>query len=201
MIKKRNSLGQIISIPLGERFWDKVKIGTDCWEWIGCKFRNGYGLIMDNRRSLLAHRVSWNLHFGDTEGLFVLHRCDNPSCVNPNHLFLGTQLDNIRDMDFKRRRVNSPQKGNLNGSSKLTEEQVMEIRNLRIKHKIKCKQIAEMFKVSVPLVQKIIAGKLWKSKKAGYVILGAGKNIAHRVPTNPIPDQVGDVAWKDAHGL
>lgn len=175
MIKKRDHLGRIVSIPLCERFWDKVMLGPGCWEWLGGKYPNGYGMIVGEGRTLLAHRVSWNLHFGDTEGLFVLHHCDNRSCVKPAHLFLGTQLDNIRDMDFKGRRINSTNIGSLNGASRLTEEQVREIRNLRIKHKIKYKQIARIFKVSITLIEKIIAGKLWKSEKAGYGILGAAK--------------------------
>jgi hypothetical protein len=91
-------------------FWAKVdKNGgvpahlpdlRECWLWTASLFVGGYGRFGAQR----AHRVSWELHHGEVpEGLFVLHRCDNPRCVNPGHLFLGTQTDNMRDMWAKRR--------------------------------------------------------------------------------------------------
>ena len=92
---------------LSERFWAKVEIIPfhGCWEWTASQNRLGYGLIHEKRRMLKAHRVSWELHYGKVipAGLFVCHHCDNPGCVNPSHLFLGTNTDNLRDMSAKGR--------------------------------------------------------------------------------------------------
>lgn len=103
------------SVPAGtpseDRFWAKVDKSGDCWVWTASVFRErlGYGKFQtgSNRgesRVAYAHRVSWELHFGPIpNGLFVCHHCDNPPCVRPDHLFLGTAADNVRDMDRKGR--------------------------------------------------------------------------------------------------
>jgi hypothetical protein len=120
------------------RFWSKVDLagasaGNPCWEWTAAKKRTGYGVIGDARRGrwllTLAHRLSWELHFGPIpDGLCVLHRCDNPGCVNPNHLSLGTKRENTADMIHKGRARGGSSKGSDNGNSKLTEEQVVAMR-------------------------------------------------------------------------
>lgn len=93
--------------PLYIRFWEKVRTQPDgCWEWQGGRARFGHGLIHTGPGARLsqAHRVSWELNVGPVPpGACVLHRCDNPPCVNPAHLFLGTKHDNIRDMVAKGR--------------------------------------------------------------------------------------------------
>ncbi len=87
-----------------ERFFQKVSKTDNCWLWLANKDNDGYGRIKIKGKTLLAHRVSWNIHFGQIpEEMNVLHRCDNPPCVNPLHLFLGTVLDNVRDRDSKGR--------------------------------------------------------------------------------------------------
>ena len=91
---------------LPERFWKRVKKTKDCWEWQGMKKKDGlpYGLVKIFFRRFYAHRVAWELTNGPIpKGLNVLHRCDNPVCVRPSHLFLGTQADNIADMVSKGR--------------------------------------------------------------------------------------------------
>lgn len=104
------------AIPVKDRFWDKVeKLGPDeCWPWKAAKDPRGYGRIGgDRRRSSgkraveLAHRIAYQLEIGDVPlGLFVCHRCDNPTCCNPAHLFLGTCKDNNQDMYAKGRDAN-----------------------------------------------------------------------------------------------
>ena len=90
---------------LAARFWSKVdRDETGCWTWLGAKTALKYGQIELDGRSIYAHRVSWELANGPIpSGLQVLHRCDNPPCVRPDHLFLGTQRDNITDMANKGR--------------------------------------------------------------------------------------------------
>jgi len=115
-----------------ERFWSKVDKsgGPDaCWNWTAYKGRKGYGRIGWGGPGLpkLSHRVAYEIAFGEfPEEQQVLHRCDNPSCVNPSHLFLGTNRDNVNDRQRKGR--NNPQRGERNGNHKLTDMQVDEIR-------------------------------------------------------------------------
>lgn len=97
--------------PLAIRFWERVAISDGCWEWTGLRDRAGYGrigaLVSQKWRSLGTHRLSFVLHNGDIPpGICVCHRCDNPGCVRPDHLFLGTVADNMRDMKTKGRAAN-----------------------------------------------------------------------------------------------
>ena len=86
-------------------FWSKVEKTKDCWEWVGCKTDGGYGRYGRKIKLQKAHRISWTLINGEIpKGLFVLHKCDNPSCVKPEHLFLGTAKDNTQDMISKGRK-------------------------------------------------------------------------------------------------
>ena len=111
-------------------FWERVTKTPECWIWKGYTTKLGYGLLTTNSITTTAHRFSWELLHGPIPlGLNVLHKCDNPPCVRPDHLFLGTQWDNIQDMiDKERQQDYSNQKGNSRNSSKLTEHQVEEIK-------------------------------------------------------------------------
>lgn len=93
---------------LADRFWRHVIVEGGCWRWTGSFVRNGYGRLSaakdSNREAVYAHRVSWQLHRGPVpDGLYVLHTCDNRWCVKPDHLWLGTNADNMRDMVRKGR--------------------------------------------------------------------------------------------------
>jgi hypothetical protein len=87
------------------RFWPKVEKTAGCWIWRGSRDRNGYGRISERNKPQLAHRVSWRIHHAAEPTACVLHRCDNPPCVNPAHLFLGSRADNSKDMIAKGRFV------------------------------------------------------------------------------------------------
>lgn len=123
--------------PLVDRFWEKVDKGEGCWEWTAncLKKKDGtkrYGLLGAGRRGegmLYAHRVSWELHNGAIpQGLMVLHRCDNPLCVRPDHLFLGDQTDNMQDMIRKGRGGRTGPKAGTGAKSTLTKRQIVSMR-------------------------------------------------------------------------
>lgn len=116
-------------MTVGERFWTKIAKGARCWLWRSCVDKNGYGTFWVNERTRCAraHRLAWEMHNGAIPaGLCVLHRCDTPGCVRPDHLFLGTDADNQRDMIAKGRRVSSV--GSAHQNAKLNEQVVIEAR-------------------------------------------------------------------------
>lgn len=105
-------------------FYDHVFLTTDCWLWTGAIDKNGYGISAIKQRKISAHRVSYLLHYGEIPpNLYVLHTCHNPSCVNPNHLKIGTQKDNIQDQINIGTHV-----GKNRSAAKLTENDVQYIR-------------------------------------------------------------------------
>lgn len=164
MILKRNNIdGRIEPVPVKDRFWNKVKKTEYCWDWIGAKVSNGYGFIKD-KKILLAHRVSFELHHGVklSKKILVCHKCDNKACVRPEHLFAGTQKDNMRDMIAKGRQpVPYVRIGEKNPASKLTTDQVLDIRKQH-KNGIQRKKILKEFNISSSLIDKIIARDVWK---------------------------------------
>jgi len=127
----RKCSGDFHTTPVEQRFWEKVDKSESCWIWKGTTYSNGYGRICVNGKHVLAHRLSWTLTHSDIpDGFHVCHGCDTPLCVNPEHLFLGTQKDNMQDMISKGRRVNPVMpRGEYAYAAKLTREQVDYIRS------------------------------------------------------------------------
>lgn len=112
-----------------DSFWRRIRKGSGCWLWTGATNKAGYGIVNYQRAFWLAHRLARLLSSGVIpEGIKVLHRCDNPPCCNPDHLFLGTQADNVADMKAKGRASSVKPKGEQNGQSKLTADEVLAIR-------------------------------------------------------------------------
>lgn len=141
------------------RFFLKVAFGVaDCWFWVGARHRLGYGLFNGRK----AHRASWEIHCGAIPaGMSVLHRCDVRNCVNPAHLFLGTQADNMRDMVAKGRHRSAPAFGEANPASRLTADQVREMRALRRGQGLSYRVIAERFGVTTMTAHRAINGTAW----------------------------------------
>lgn len=143
------------------RFWDKAEIlGPDeCWNWKAAKLQDGYGRFGYQGSHSLAHRFAWFLTHGPIpNNRCILHKCDNPACVNPSHLFLGTMLDNSIDMFQKNRQRHL--KGEYNPVAKLTNEQVKEIKIQLVKG---CKQslLAKKYGVAYPTISHINSGFTW----------------------------------------
>jgi len=117
---------------LKQRLLDNVRVDeqTGCWDWLKFKDRNKYGHIKVLGKSELVHRIAYQTLVGDIpSGMFVCHRCDNPSCLNPEHLFVGTNQDNIDDKVAKNRQSKiGQQKGSKHSLAKLTEKDIVDIR-------------------------------------------------------------------------
>jgi hypothetical protein len=138
-----------------QRFWQKVHKTDTCWNWIGCKTEKGYGQMRIGR-TIRAHRYSWVIHNGPIpNNMFVCHRCDNPSCVRPNHLFLGTAKDNTLDMISKHRQCGA--RGETHPFHKLTNEDIPKIRS----SSLSCNQLAMQYGVSSVLINSIKLRKRW----------------------------------------
>jgi len=173
---------------LAKRFWPKVdRRGPDeCWPWMAYRDRNGYGRISVGGRAgrtELAHRLAWTLANGPIPAsLCVLHRCDNPSCVRPEHLFLGTQHENLLDMVAKRRHVNARhpellargerhgswthperlRRGSMCAQAKLKEDDVLFIRERYREGGISTRQLARAFGVSQPAIRAVLRRETWR---------------------------------------
>lgn len=142
-----------------DRFMDKVspEPNTGCWLWTASVDSSGYGHFgIASSRPTKAHRIAYRLFKGDIpRGLFVCHKCDVPSCVNPDHLFLGTPADNTSDRDQKKRTA----VGRRNGKSKLTDEIVISIRALS--KSFSERQIARLIGIHRSTVNAVLSGRTW----------------------------------------
>ena len=149
-----------------KRFFDKIhriEQQESCWNWIARKNKQGYGQFRWKGKVELAHRVSMMIHNGLIEdGKQVLHRCDNPSCVNPKHLFLGTNADNVKDKMKKGRHRCGPIRGEDRSDSKLNNLLIYEIRKDLEEGILSQIKIAKKFEVSPMTISFIKHRKLWK---------------------------------------
>jgi hypothetical protein len=160
-----------------QRFWYYVDRSScdPCWVWTGGKFRRGYGQFRVARRSVKAHRISYYLGHGIyPKGIYVCHGCDNPSCCNPAHLFLGTAADNAADRNIKGRnnppaglrsgRYTKPERtarGERSASAKLTADKVAEIRRLYASG-LTQQVIGDKYGVTRESIKQIVTGENWK---------------------------------------
>lgn len=152
--------------PIEDRFWNKVeKAGDDeCWLWAGTKNSRGYGSIGLGDRLVgkdMAHRVSYRLHYGEIpQGKWILHSCDNPSCVNPKHLRVGTPLENTADAISRARLVNPPKHdGENNCKAKMKIE---DVEYVRAHPELKATFLAAQYGVNVSTIHNIVSGRTWR---------------------------------------
>lgn len=168
-------------------FWSKVRKGQGCWEWVAGKTKSGYGQLQARKiqkQPMLAHRVSWQIEHGPIAGgLHVLHRCDNPACVRPSHLFLGTQVDNNDDRDKKGRVASGDRNGSrtkrsrnpfvVNGGSglrgashpmaRLSDDEVAKLRSDYASGLHKKAELARRYKISATHVGRLVGEKSRRS--------------------------------------
>lgn len=151
-----------------ERYVEQVPF-SDCHYWTGGLTRkNGYGSISirekgnrDNQRSFKVHRLIYEIKKGNAEGFHVLHSCDNPRCVNPDHLSLGTHQDNMREMKERKRHVH----GIRSPFCKLSENDIREIRKLYVSGLYSTRKLAAIYGVNSKHIWKIATGQKWQTVK------------------------------------
>lgn len=158
----RRTLGSPVSV----RFWENVSKADGCWEWTGFRDPNGYGRLSvadeKGRRPVLAHRLSWELAFGSIpDGAGVLHRCDNPPCVRPDHLFLGDQKANMIDCSQKKRTTF----GERSTSARLDANQVREIRERYAEGTDTYQSLAATYGVGAATIADVVARRTWRHIK------------------------------------
>ncbi len=158
----RKNSGRFIN-TVKNRFYAKVLIPNNdgCMLWAGCLTPKGYGSFRVKGKDTHASRFSYLLHCGNIpKNLCICHKCDNPACVSPEHLFIGTQKQNVMDM-IKKNRQNYA-KGSKIGLSKLNEEKVKNIKNLIGEKKLSLSEVSKIFNVSIRNIYKILQGKIWR---------------------------------------
>lgn len=138
-----------------KRFWSKVEKTNGCWLWKSGKTKDGYGRVSYLGRNYLAHRFAWMLVKGEMPPALLLHKCDNPPCVNPEHLFEGNMKDNVQDCIAKGR-FPFLGKGSSHPRAKLSDQQVEEIRERYEKEDVTHRQLAKQYGVNHSSVGKAI---------------------------------------------
>lgn len=148
------------------RFWAKVEKRASCWTWTGATKQGGYGKVTLRQTQWLASRLSWVIHHGSIpDGMDICHHCDNPTCVNPKHLFLGTRRDNMQDAKRKGRIKWPISVGSENGRAYLHEMTVRRI--LLLRGAVSARKVAEWAQTSKENVECIWARRSWKHIHVG----------------------------------
>ncbi len=151
---------------IADRFWPRVDKSGACWIWTGARTHGGYGVIREPGRAgrlVRAHRQSFEWAFGPiAAGAVVCHRCDNPSCVNPDHLFVGTQTDNMRDASAKGRAKGGTPPGGTHHRAKLTQAKAGEIRARYARGGVGLAPLAAEYGVSKKTVLNIVHRRIWR---------------------------------------
>lgn len=148
-----------------ELFWSRIgKAGKDeCWEWTARRNGDGYGTIWFDGRDQGAHRIMWQLTYGEVpEGKYICHHCDNPPCVNPGHLYIGNAQTNADDRESRSRSGKHKRCGENNANSKLTWAQVREIRALYATGEWTQTKLAERFDALQVNISRVVNHKSWK---------------------------------------
>lgn len=140
-----------------DRLWSRVDKSDRCWLWMGHRNALGYGKLSVEGRFVPVHRAAWIDCVGEIpDGLFVCHRCDNPPCVNPAHLFLGTQEDNVADRDAKNRTA----RGESQGGAKLTDDTAREILDM-LADGISQTALAKEYGITQGAISHMVCGRTW----------------------------------------
>lgn len=152
-----------ISEPLADRFWRHIRKSEGCWVWTGAHDQRGYGQMGRDGKTVRSTRVAWELHHGPVpDGLWVLHRCDNPPCVRPDHLFLGTSRDNHNDMWKKGRGKTARIPGELHPSAALSNTQARDLRARWAAGGVTQTALAREYGTSLRVVNAIVRGRTYR---------------------------------------
>lgn len=174
MAQRRQARSITCVLPqLHYRLYSRTTQQGECLVWTGRRTYNGYGTICYSGRRLRCHRLSWTLAYGEIpDGLFVLHSCDNPPCIRPEHLFLGTAIDNVTDMMQKGRQARGDKhrsrthpetlsRGEANGRAKLKTKQAVAIKTAYAQGEATYNQLARLHGITYNCVWDIVHGKTW----------------------------------------
>lgn len=158
--KPRRGTPRVYPLSVEQRLQQRIAYepNSGCWLWMGRMDRNGYGVMINRGRLLWAHRAAWQVWRGEIpDGMRICHRCDTPACINPDHHFLGTQRDNIRDASRKGRMACGERQGN----AKLKSADVIAIRELAAQG-VYQRKIAAQFGITQPAVSEIVSRRKWR---------------------------------------
>lgn len=167
--------------PIKDRLMAKVRRYGGCWLWTGAKITSGYGVMVVNRQKKYVHRLSYATFIGDIGDKLVCHSCDVPACINPKHLWIGTDRDNSIDRDTKGRVAH----GSRQWKSKLTEKSCADMRRMARERGISTARLCSIFDVSERTVHRVLRCTTWKRSASLEDKEYAAKSAQFLVKNNP----------------